>query len=301
MRITHHQISNTVTGNLFQRAERLVDAQTRVSSQKRINRPSDDPAGMSTVLNYRKTIASIDQYQRNVDMAKNRLDIVESTVGMVDDLLNEAKSIAADNTTGTGDAASQAIAAEQVSNIRGQLMEMANTKVNGVYLFGGRKTDTPPFSADPVTGVISYVGDNTPEADARYIVGENTEVSVHANGAEIFNGAEDVFALLSDVVAELSSGTPDQAVIQDRQNRLSLAVDQVRLMRAGNAATFGRLESSENQLARFRLGFETAMAETEGVDLAEAILDLKSEETAYESALAASARVIQPNLLKFLG
>ncbi|MFH1982204.1 MAG: flagellar hook-associated protein FlgL [Pseudomonadota bacterium] len=301
MRITPNQISNTVTGNLFQRAGKLVDAQTRVSTQKRINRPSDDPAGMSSVLNYRKTIASIDQYQRNVGVAKTRLDIVETTLGMADDLVNQAKRITAANASGSSDAASRAIAADQITDIRDQLLGLANTQQNGVYLFGGRKTDTPPFTADPATGVITYVGDNTAGADARYIVGENSEVSVRANGAEIFTGAEDVFALMADVVGELSSGAPDTAVIQDRQNRMVDAIDQLRQIRAGNAATYGRLESTENQLSRFRLGFETALAETEGVDLAEAILDLKAEESAYESALAASARVIQPSLLKFLG
>lgn len=301
MRITPNQINSTVTGNLFQRAEKLVDAQVRVSTQKRINRPSDDPSGMAAVLNTRKTIAAIDQYQRNVDTAKNRLDIMETTLEMADGLINEAKSIAADNAGGTGDAASRAVAADQIADIKEQLLALANTQQNGVYLFAGRQTDTAPFAQDPATGAVTYVGDASAGADARYIVGENTEVTIHANGAEIFTGAEDVFAMLDDIAAELGAGTPDPAVIEDRQHRLKDAVDQLRRIRAGNAATYGRLESTENQLDRFRTGFEAALAETEGVDLAEAIMALKSEETAYESALAASARVIQPNLLKFLG
>lgn len=301
MRITANQMHHTVTGNLFQRAEKLLEAQTRVSTQKKINRPSDDPAGMSSVLNYRKTIAAIDQYQRNLGKAQTRLDIVETTMGMVDDLINEAKRVTTDNAAGTGDAASRTIAADQITNIRNQLLELANSQQDGVYLFAGRKNDAPPFTADPVTGTVTYGGDNSGSADARYMVGENTEIAVHANGEEIFAGTEDVFALLADVAAELSSPTPDQTVLQDRQNRLATTIDQVRRVRADNAAVYGQLESTEHQLFRLRLGFENALSETEGVDLAEAILDLKSEETAYESALAVSARVIQPNLLKFLG
>ena len=301
MRITPNQMHRTVTGNLFQRAEKLLDAQTRVSTQKKINRPSDDPAGMSSVLNYRKTIAAIDQYQRNLGKAQTRLDIVETTMGMVDDLINEAKRVTSDNAAGTGDAASRTIAADQITNIRNQLLELANSQQDGVYLFAGRKNDTPPFAADPVTGAITYVGDSSASADARYMVGENTEIAVRANGEAIFAGTEDVFALLADVAAELAAPAPDPAVLQDRENRLATTVDQVHRVRADNAAVYGQLESTEHQLFRLRLGFENALSETEGVDLAEAILDLKSEETAYESALAVSARVIQPNLLKFLG
>ncbi len=301
MRITSTQMHRTVIGNLFQRAEKLLDAQTRVSTQKKINRPSDDPAGMSSVLNYRKTIAAIDQYQRNLERAKTRLDIVETTLGMVDELINDAKRVTADNAAGTGDAESRTIAADQITHIREQLLGLANSQQDGVYLFAGRKNDIPPFTADPVTGTITYTGDNSAGADARYMVGENTEIAVRANGEAIFSGIEDVFALLADVAAELAAPAPDPAVLQDRQNRLATAVDQVRRVRADNAAVYGQLESTEHQLFRLRLGFENALSETEGVDLAEAILDLKSEETAYESALAVSARIIQPNLLKFLG
>ncbi len=67
--------------------EALYERQTIIASQKRINKPSDDPIGMGKVLDYRQTLASIEQYQTNIQSGKMRLDITEIHLDLVDDLL----------------------------------------------------------------------------------------------------------------------------------------------------------------------------------------------------------------------
>ena len=45
---------------------------------------------------------------------------------------------------------------------------------------------------------------------------------------------------------------------------------------------------------------QAALSEVENVDIAKAIVDLQLQEVAYQAALGATARVIQPSLLDFL-
>ena len=94
MRVTNKMMTNTVTGNLFKNVKQLLKTQNVLSSGKRINRPSDDPIGMSKVLDYRKTICAIDQYDRNIAHGESWLNLTDSTLNAVGDSLIRAKELA---------------------------------------------------------------------------------------------------------------------------------------------------------------------------------------------------------------
>ncbi|HNR12078.1 MAG TPA: flagellar hook-associated protein FlgL [Thermodesulfobacteriota bacterium] len=152
MRVTNQSMANSITGNLFRNIERLYKTQNIISSTKRINRPSDDPTGMAHVLNYRETIARIEQYQRNIMYGKSNLEHVDGALDTVGTLLTRAKELAVYQATATATAQTRAIAAEEINDIHDQIMQLANTKVTQGYLFAGHQTDTPPYYDDTRLG-----------------------------------------------------------------------------------------------------------------------------------------------------
>ena len=131
MRVSSNAIYNTIIGNLFRNSERLLKAQVKVATEKKINKPSDDPIGMGKVLDYRKRLASIDQYQTNIAKGKSRIQITETTLDMVSGLLTDAKNIAMEQSTGSVENATREIAAEQIASIREQILQLANTRLGG--------------------------------------------------------------------------------------------------------------------------------------------------------------------------
>ena len=52
MRVSSNAVYSTVMGNIFRNSERLLKAQVKVATGKRINKASDDPIGMGNVLDY---------------------------------------------------------------------------------------------------------------------------------------------------------------------------------------------------------------------------------------------------------
>ena len=96
MRVTNKMMADNITAQLFRQTEQMAKTQERIITGKRINRVSDDPAGISSVLSYRKTIAGLEQYNDNIANAKLHIDTVDSVLGMVGELLREAKEIAYD-------------------------------------------------------------------------------------------------------------------------------------------------------------------------------------------------------------
>jgi flagellar hook-associated protein 3 FlgL len=146
MRITHSIMNNSVILNLRRQTERLFQAQTKLSTQKRLNKPSDDPIGMGRVLDYRTKLSVIDQYQRNVEQGKTQIESNDLTLGLVDDLIGLARGIAHEYGDSTMSAEARQLAANQVEDVYDQIMQLANSKSGNSYIFSGHQTDTAPFS-----------------------------------------------------------------------------------------------------------------------------------------------------------
>ena len=158
MRVTNKLMANTVAGNLFKNIEQLLKTQNVLSSGKRINKPSDDPIGIGKVLDYRKTICAIDQYDRNIAHGESWLSTTDSTLDAVGDLLIRAKELALSQANATANADTMKFVAEEVKSIYDHLLQLANTKLGNSYIFAGHETDTAPFSRDD-DYVTSYNGD----------------------------------------------------------------------------------------------------------------------------------------------
>ena len=294
MRVSSNAVYSTVMSNLFRNSERLLKAQVKVATEKRINKASDDPIGMGKVLDYRKRLASMDQYQDNISRGKTRIHMAETTLDMVADLLRDAKNIALDQSTGSVEGSNREIAAEQVVSIREQILQLANTRLGGEYIFAGHETHKPAFLN---TG--AYDGDSN---EIKIIIGENTEVKINLTGEDIFptTAGANVFNVLDDLQAALEAPVYVQSDIADQAIPLAEARDQVNLARAGSSSAFKRLENYDSTLDSFKVRVKDMLSKTEDADMAQAIVELQFEERAYEASLAASARVMQPSLMSFL-
>ena len=145
MRVSNKQMVNIVKSDLFRNAEQLLKAQERVATRKLINRPSDDPIGMGKVLDYRKTLSSIDQYNNNIVSAKNRTEFTDTLLENLHDLVDQAKRIVTEHSNQTDPELRQG-AAQQVEGIYDQVLAIANTKYGDAYLFAGHQSDTQPFT-----------------------------------------------------------------------------------------------------------------------------------------------------------
>jgi flagellar hook-associated protein 3 FlgL len=290
-------MTNNVLVGIFRESEKLLRAQEMVTTQKRINRPSDDPVGSGRVLQYRQVLASIDQYRRNGQIADNRIQLLETTLGAIQDQVSVARKLADENASNSGNADARMVAAVQVEQIRSQVLQLANTRSGGHYIFSGRSIDTAPFDLQADDSVL-YAGDDSPEADLRLLAGENVEVRIPANGNEIIT--EDLFDALLDLQTELEQTTPDTAVLTAQAVRLQDALSRLSATRAEASAIYDRVKLNLKQFDKLEQSFGEMLSGTEDVDMARSVVELKAQETAYEATIATAARLIQPSLINFL-
>lgn len=291
---------NLVTRNVSVSSNKLLKAQERLSTLKVVNRPSDDPISMRGILDYRKRIASIDQYVRNIASAKTRVEVTESNLEKLHELLNTAKDIAKGSLG--EDEFGRHMAAEQVGNLYDQIRDIGNARLGGSYIFAGHATDTLPFTKDEVTGEVTYNGD---DGEQHTILGEGMTLRINAHGDEVFTGdgvddGENIFDALKDLKDELESPVSDTGAIQDLIGRFNKGITQVERVLSQQSAAYKRLDQTEDYWNYLKFKFENVLSNTEGADEAQVTVELKAQETAYEMALASATNVLQRNLLDFL-
>jgi flagellar hook-associated protein 3 FlgL len=308
MRITQNMTSNIFVRNLQKQAEAMLQRQEQLASQKRINRPSDDPSGMARVLDGRSTVAAIDQYVENIKQGKTRLEITETTLKQVDDLVQQAGELADANSGEEVTAVQRQLAAENIKDIYDQVMQLANSRFGGRYMFSGYQTDTPAFTRDDDYNATYHAPPATPDppdtGSFQIPIADNIKVSVDADGRNYFqDGTSGVFFELQKLINGLENPilTDGTAAIRETVDPLEAAHVQIMNKRSEGAPKLYRLEASEQYWNNFKPKVQEAMGRDEDADITRVAVELNNLKTAYETSMAAAARIIQRGLVDFLG
>jgi flagellar hook-associated protein 3 FlgL len=151
-RVTDASTKTRLLAQIATGQQRGIAAQERLASGKRINRPSDDPAGAGTVIRLRTTQAAIDQLHRNGQAATDALLTSDATVESFEQTLDRVRTLLLNGITEPNSTAVREALATEIDGIRDALLTTANmVTTGGQYIFGGTRQDVPPF--DPVTAV----------------------------------------------------------------------------------------------------------------------------------------------------
>lgn len=154
MRITQNTIFNGLRNNLMNNAERLLRAQETVATQKRINRLSDDPVDGGRVLDLNGSIARSKQYLSNIERVSSVANIQDSTLDQVQTLIGNAKELLLKETNQvTSTATTREASRIEIASLSSQMIQVANTRFDGQYIYSGSATGTPAF-ADARVSVV---------------------------------------------------------------------------------------------------------------------------------------------------
>lgn len=157
MRISTANSYQTSLDTLVNRQAELTGTQQQLSTGKRVNRASDDPAAAAraerALASERRTVAN----QRAVDASSNSMALTEGALGDASGLLQDVRDLLVAAGNATYSDAERATVANELSQIREQLFAVANRNDGaGTYLFGGQGAAQPPFADLP--GGVQFQG-----------------------------------------------------------------------------------------------------------------------------------------------
>lgn len=145
-RVTENMKFNMMTNSVSTVQAQYGILMEKLSTQKNINRPSDDPVGMNDILDYRTALASIEQYQSNITDANTWLKLSETNITGLRDIVDQAQSIAISESGASGSAETRATSMTNLSSLIDEALSLLNAQSGDNYIFGGSVTDVKPFS-----------------------------------------------------------------------------------------------------------------------------------------------------------
>jgi flagellar hook-associated protein 3 FlgL len=297
MRVSNSIVYDSIKLRLSQITEELNKANTVVASGKRILKLSDDPVGLTQGLSIKSTLSNIEQMGRNITLGNSWLAASESAMSQVQDVLSEANALSVQMTNGTVSASERRSAAETVQNMLEELVSLANTEVNGRYVFAGSETDSAPFSLE-ADNSVTYHGDNNAFTVK---IGKDATVQVGSDGEAVFGTSgqpDDIFKVFSDLKTALEND--DISGIQASMTNLDGRLDQVASKISDIGSKMLRMEMKENIFQDLSISNTERLSKIEDADITEAILDLQAKQVAYQAALSAASKVLQMSLVDYM-
>jgi flagellar hook-associated protein 3 FlgL len=313
MRVSNALVTQSIIGRLQTSSRLLQEAQLRATSGKKVERLSDDPTAGSAIMQASSGLRGLEQYGRNVDRVKARLDAEDSALGQVTEILTRAKELGIATVGANADGAARTTGAAELRQLILQVVNLGNTKLGDEYLFGGTNSDgaRPPFTP-PTTlsdGSRVFVTTDPPTAPATVPVPRTPtgQRGVEIAAGQVLYGAHDgarvflqtgVFKALDDLATAMETDQPAQ---------MGLALHALDAAFAGVQATIGEVGARQNQVDVVRGGIDAltaSLAEQKSglaeVDMEQAITEMLARQTAYQSAMLASSKVMGLSLTDYI-
>lgn len=145
MRVAQRSMYNSFVSNMNRTLANYMESNIQSSSQKKVNRPSDDPVGMARVLNYRSAIARNRQYENNTHDAAAWLRSTDSAMTQAQTILASLQEKAEQLATGTVTSENRKQTSHEIRQLFKQLVNIANTQYGDEHLFAGHKTASTPY------------------------------------------------------------------------------------------------------------------------------------------------------------
>ncbi|HEX4728251.1 MAG TPA: flagellar hook-associated protein FlgL [Jatrophihabitans sp.] len=291
MRVTESSTNRATLANIQLDASRLADLQEQMSSGRQITKPSDNPTGTVTALQLRSQLSQAKQFQANSNDALGWLTTVDSAYGSITSQLEQVRTLVVQGmNTGTGNPASNGALAQQVDQARASLLSLANASYQGRPVFGGTTAGSVAFDTSG-----SYVGDS---GTVTRTVGSNASVDLNTQATATFgaNGSN-LFDLLSGIANDLRTNPANLGSDLTQLDARQLAITSDRSL-AG--AKFQRIQTVQSAASTNSLQLTSQLSDLQDIDLAETVVQVTSANTAYQAALATTAKVGQISLMDFL-
>lgn len=290
MRVTERLIHRGVVDDIHKHLAAMAKLQKQIASGQRLVNLSDEPIDAARSVRLRSDAAGLDQYRKNAQEAVAWMDATLAGLSRVREVMQEARTDALQGGTDSTSAEGRAALAEGVARLRESLVELGNSRWQGVALFGGHAVTAAPFAADG-----TYAGDAG--AIRRDIApGESTRINY--TGDEVFRGGTDLFAALEALETALRADDP--AAVRAALPDVESGVNGLLKLEASLGAETERVELTLSRLDEMSVTLAQRRSDNDDTDMAQAAVDLQNTDTVYQAALAASARLFSASLLDFL-
>lgn len=299
MRVTQSMLSSNMLLNLNRSYGKMSKLQDQLASGSKITRPSDDPVIAVNGMGYRRDLAKVEQYTRNMITASNWLDSSDESLNQVGEQMKRVRELVIQAATDSNTPEDRDKIKKEIDQIRQQLQDVGNTNISGSFIFSGTKTNEPLF----VGGTINP---NVNTENVNIEIYDGIQISVNTPGNDLFKNIDDMIGKISDL---LGDPTKNGKEIGDMLGGVSTAStsDDITAMhnkileaQADIGARQNRVEMMENRLSVREVSVTKQLRDNESIDYSKTITEMVTNESIHQAALSVGAKIIQQTLVDFI-
>lgn len=276
-------------------------AQQELTTGLRLSNVSDDPDHISNLMEVRSTLAQTQQISSNLGRVKTETDTAETALQNATKLLDTISTLAAEAAPTTQTADTRGQIAGQVGSILQEMVGIANTNVEGRFLFSGDADQTQAYTVDMTqpNPVSAYGG----TASTRQVQNpDGSTFAVSKTAQEIFNSgnpATDVFQAISGLYTALRNN--DQNGINTAVTNLQTSSSYLNNQLAFYGTVQTRVNGGIDFAANLMTQLKTEQSGIEDADLTQSITDMSQASLQQQAALAAEKQIPKTSLFDYLG
>lgn len=297
------RISPQTTQILLNALKASADAERtalrQMTTGRRVNRASDDPAAAALEVSISSQSGACDQFLRSISSVYSELQTADSSLNSAVTVLQRAITLGVEGANGTMSQDDRATVAQEVSGISQQMLSIANLSFNGHYVFAGTANSQPPYVVDgTVPAGVAYQGND--EANSVEI---NTGqfVAVNQPGSQLFSAAgANVFQALNDLETALEDPNSTTDEIGAATTELRSAYDQLTSARTFYGSTIDQLVNTQDFLNSEKIQLSEQQNSTIGIDIAVAATNLTGAEESRNATVQAASTLSSLTLMDYI-
>jgi flagellar hook-associated protein 3 FlgL len=318
MRSTIGTTYRTLQSQINQLGNQLHELRKIAASGKKLNKPSDDPSAVRPVLNSQALLRANDRYLKTMGTALDRFNNLEDHFEHMENMLVSAYETTIASINGAYTAEDRINLANTISQIKDEILDVANAKYDGKFIFAGFEERTKPFTVNGTFDPLTYDPANSLTWPVQYRGDNNTfslEISpgemvvVGISGSDLFlgdadndgavdAGGYDIFAVLTRIETAMRANDP--AALEAEMDNLQKGTDQFRIERGKIGNNTAKVERAMVNLQDVQISLQETLSRYEDADIIEAITNMTQQENALEAALQVAARVSRLSILDYL-
>jgi flagellar hook-associated protein 3 FlgL len=292
--------------NMNRLQQTVQTANMQASSGKRVNVASDAPTDISTILQLRTDEVRNSQIQENLSIAQTAANAADGALSSATQLMDRATTLAAQGANFTVDATGRQSIADEIQSLQSQMVDIANTTVQGSYIFGGDQDSSPPYAfdltaADGVSQLTNSASTLQVEnaAGGSFAVAQNAQQIFDTQNADGTPASDNVFAALNNLRLGLLAN--DTTEITAASGYIQLASTRLNTAQAFYGTVENSITDATNYSSNYNVQLQTELSQHQDADITSAALAVTQGTTEIEAAFQMQAKMPHTSLFDFMG
>ncbi len=295
MRISQNLFIGGLIDQINQQQNRYTETQERLSTHKKVNRPSDDPISAERIVQLNTLDHNFEQFRTTSKRSEAFLEHTEAAIDGSINLINQMRDLATQLSNESYCAEDRLEAAPKVDEVLDQMLQLANSNYDGIYIFGGTLDQTPPFDETN----YNYLGnDGIKEVE----IFTQERLTINLPGSDVFtdtnHGKEDIFQHLQDFKTALENN--DTAGIMGSLTTFENSLKQLSKSRSIVGFSLQKITMTRSVLESKQQINTEHRVDIEDADIARELSNLTKIEQTLQANYALTGRTKNLTLLNYL-